>query len=65
MEKNKISKAGTFVLTFMGIFLVIRYLFPIILPFLIGFAIAAASMPVSRFLQERLHMPRALACFWE
>ncbi len=63
MEKNKISKAGTFVLVFMGIFLVIRYLFPIILPFLIGFAIAAASMPVSRFLQERLHIPRALACF--
>lgn len=63
MEKNKISKAGTFVLVFMGIFLVIRYLFPIILPFLIGFAIAAASMPVSRVLQERLHIPRALACF--
>lgn len=63
MEKNRISKAGTFVLVFIGAFLVIRYLFPIILPFLIGSGIAAAAMPGSRFLQERLHMPRALACF--
>lgn len=62
MEKKYMGKIGAFAVTFLGFWLIMRYLFPIILPFLIGFGIAAVSAPGIRFLQERLHIPRTAAC---
>lgn len=63
MEKKYVRKIGTFAAVFFGILLAIRHLFPIVLPFLLGLFIAMISAPGADFLQERLHLPRALACF--
>ena len=46
---------------FLGIFLFIRYLLPLIFPFLLGAALAFASEPMVRFGCSRLHLPRPLA----
>ena len=45
----------------LGIFLGFRYLFPLILPFLIGFLLALAAEPMVRFGCRRLRFPRPLA----
>lgn len=63
LEKKYICKIGTFIVTFLGVWLFIRYLFPIMIPFALGLLIAGISAPGVRFLQERLHLPRGLACF--
>ena len=46
---------------FLGIFLCIRYLFPLFFPFLLGALLAFASEPMVRFGCERLRLPRSLA----
>lgn len=63
MENKYVVKIGAFVVVFFGALLAMRYLFPIVLPFLLGLFIAVISAPGLKFLQERLHLPRALACF--
>lgn len=63
MEKKLFDKLATFVLVFVGVWIIIRYLFPIILPFLLGLGIAIVSVPGIRFLQERIHLPKGLSCF--
>ena len=45
----------------LGIFLFIRYLLPILFPFLIGALLALAAEPLVRFLCAKLHMRRGLA----
>ena len=42
-------------------FLVIQYLLPLVLPFLLGAALALAAEPMVRFLCNRLRLPRAIA----
>ncbi len=64
MDKKYVEKIGTFIIAFIGIWLVIRYLLPISMPFLLGLFIAWLSAPAVRFLQERIHLPRAMACFF-
>ena len=44
----------------LGIFLSIRYLLPLIFPFLLGGALALAAEPVVRFGCKRLHLPRPI-----
>lgn len=63
MEKKVIGRIGTFVVMFFGALIAMRYLFPIVLPFLLGTFIAVISAPGVKFLQEQLHLPRGLACF--
>lgn len=46
---------------FLGVFLAIRYLLPLIFPFILGAALAFASEPMVRFGCVRLRMPRPLA----
>lgn len=45
----------------LGIFLSVRYLLPLIFPFLFGAALALAAEPIVRFGCKRLHLPRAVA----
>ena len=45
----------------LGIYLTIRYLLPLVFPFLLGAALALAAEPIVRFGCRRLHMPRPLA----
>ena len=42
------------------IFLAVQYLLPLILPFLLGAALAVAAEPMVRFLCKKLHLPRAI-----
>ncbi len=63
MDNKFVEKIGTFTVAFIGFWVICRYLFPIILPFLLGFLIALISAPAIQFLQERMHFPRAFASF--
>ena len=48
-------------LTFVAVWLCLRYLFPLFLPFLLGFAIALASEPLGNFFLRRLRWRRGAA----
>ena len=48
-------------LVFLGMFLGVRYLLPVALPFLLGALVAIAAEPVVRFGTGRLGLPRGLA----
>lgn len=56
-----IRKAISIILTFLVIFLGIRYLLPLFFPFLLGLILALAAEPLVRFLTGRLRMRRGLA----
>lgn len=59
---NSISKK-LFLLAFLllGLFISIRYLLPLVFPFLLGGALALAAEPLVNFLCRRLHLPRGAA----
>lgn len=44
-----------------GLFLGVRYLLPLVFPFLLGGALALAAEPIVRFSCRRLHLPRPVA----
>ena len=48
---------------FLSVWLSLRYLFPLFLPFLLGLALALAAEPVANFLQEHFHWRRNPAVF--
>ena len=48
-------------LILLGGYLAIRYLLPILLPFLIGGALAFTAEPAVKFLSSRLRLPRGVA----
>ena len=47
---------------FVGVWLALRYLFPLFLPFLLGLALALAAEPAGNFLQDRLRWRKNAAC---
>lgn len=55
--KNIAALAGVFLLVWLGL----KYLLPLLLPFLLGLALALASEPLVFFLHTRLHIPRTPA----
>lgn len=61
MEKNGVRKAAVFVVIFLGVWLVMRYLFGIALPFLLGWLLAWISEPGVKFLQRKFHFSRGLS----
>lgn len=61
MEKGGSRKIWILLLIFLGVWLGLRYLFPIILPFLLGWGLAAMAEPGTKFLQKKLHFPRCAA----
>ena len=56
-----IQKKAIILLVIPGIFLVIRYLLPLVLPFLLGAALAVAAEPMVRFFWEKVHLPRTVS----
>ncbi len=48
---------------FVGLWLIMRYLFPLFSPFLLGFFLAALAEPLVKFLQRRLRLSRRSASF--
>ena len=57
--KRLLSVIGVFV----AVWLSLRYLYPLFLPFLLGLALALAAEPVANFLQEHFHWRRNPAVF--
>ena len=55
------KRAASVALTFVAVWLCLRYLFPLFLPFLLGLAVSLASEPFAIFLQKRLHWRRSCA----
>ena len=51
------------VAVFVGVWLVLRFLFPLFLPFLLGLAIALTAEPLVKILQQKLHWRRSPAAF--
>lgn len=56
-----IRKAITVIFIFLGLFLGIRHLLPLVSPFLLGLILALAAEPLIRFLTGRLRLRRGLA----
>ena len=54
-------RGGAVALTFVAVWLCLRYLFPLFLPFILGLAISLAAEPAAIFLQRRLHWRRSCA----
>ncbi len=48
---------------FLGVWLLMRYLFPLFAPFLLGFFLAVLAEPLVKIFQRRLHLRRGAACF--
>ena len=57
--KRLLSVIGVFV----AVWLSLRYLYPLFLPFLLGLALALGAEPVAKFLQEHCHWRRDPAVF--
>ena len=48
-------------LSFLGVYLSVRYLMPLFFPFLLGGALALAAEPMTAFFQRRLGLPRVVS----
>ena len=48
---------------FLSVWLSLRYLYPLFLPFLLGLALALSAEPVAKFLQEHFHWRRDPSVF--
>ena len=57
------KRNAAIIAAFVGVWLALRYLFPLFLPFLLGLAVALAAEPAAKFLQKNLHWPRGIAAF--
>ncbi len=58
-----IRKSLTISAALLGIYVAVRYLLPLIFPFLIGTALALAAEPLVRFGCKKLHLPRSVSSF--
>ena len=61
MNQPMIRKIGLGLLLFAGLWLLGRYLLPILLPFLLAALLALAAEPLVSFLHDHIKFPRALA----
>lgn len=61
MNQGFLRKTSTVLLLFGALWLSVRYLLPILLPFLLAGLLALAADPLVRFLNGRLRLPRAAA----
>ena len=58
---SAIRKTALILAVTLGFYLIIQYLLPLLLPFLLGGALALAAEPMVRFFCQRLHLPRTAA----
>lgn len=61
MDKKSLQWIAALLGIFLGAWLVLRYVYPIILPFLLGWGLAALAEPGVRFLVKRLRLRRGFA----
>lgn len=60
-DKGAARRVWFLALIFLGVWLGLRYLFPLFLPFLLGWGLAAMAEPGVKFLQKKLRFPRFAA----
>lgn len=63
MGTDRMKRALTLGAVFIGVWAILRYLFPIFLPFLLGLALAVLAEPGANFLQRKLHFSRVSGSF--
>lgn len=56
-----IRKTAVILAVILGFYLIIQYMLPLLLPFLLGGALAMAAEPMVRFFSQKLHLPRTVA----
>ena len=61
MQPTSVKKVLTFVLIAAGLWLGIRFVLPVVLPFVLGALLAVFAEPMVAFGAERLRLPRTLA----
>lgn len=61
MQKPLLRRFLILLAGFLGIWLAVRYLFPLAMPFLLGAGLALAAEPLVKFCQKRLRLPRGAA----
>lgn len=59
--RSEVRKYASIPIALLGVWLGVRYLMPIVMPFLLGAAMAMAAEPGVRFLVRRVHLPRGAA----
>lgn len=59
MEIGGTKRTVVIIAVFVGVWLGLRYLFPVFLPFLLGWGVAALAEPGVKFLQKKLHFRRS------
>lgn len=61
MPRPVYRKLRNICLTFFAVWLIMRFLMPLLLPFLLGAALALAAEPVVSFWSKKCHLPRGAA----
>ena len=61
MQINALRKILYFLGLLLALWLGIRYLLPLLLPFLLGIAIALTAEPAVKFISKKLRLPRPAA----
>ena len=61
MFVSPVRKALSIFAVFLGIFLTLRYLGPVLMPFLLGLLLALAAEPAVSLGVQKLHLPRSLS----
>lgn len=61
MQRSIVQKVIWILGILLAVWLGLRYLLPVLMPFLLGAAIAAAAEPAVRFGSRKFHLPRPLA----
>lgn len=64
MERKRFNRWLIPVIVFAGLWVSVRYLLPVLLPFLLGTLVALSAEPAVRFLQEKLRIPRGIISFF-
>lgn len=59
--RGSVKKTARFLGIIFGVWLALRFALPLLLPFFLGYAAAAAAEPAIRFLTRRFRLPRAAA----
>lgn len=62
LMKKEYKKACLIIGTTLGVYLILEYIFPLVVPFLFAYLITKATLPLVSFLNIKLKLPKMLGC---